>query len=356
MVRPNVSLILGVIGGFSLSLLLTTLHTVWQSGQKLPYSAYVPSASGHKLHLPDLHDLSTLGKLDRIHGNAAGGQNARVVKFEDLHAHHDDDSVAKEMARRVRVLVWVMTSPQNLDKKAIHVQNTWGKRANTLLFMSSQWNSSFPTIGLNVSEGREHLTAKTMEAFRYIYKHHFDDADWFMKADDDTYVIMENLHYMLSAYDNKDPIYFGHAFKVIVKQGYTSGGAGYVISKESLRRLAIDGIPHPKVCRADGGAEDAEIGKCLMNLGVKLVPSLDRLGRSRFHCFAPEAHIQGNYAKWYQVYDAYGAKSGIDNVSDYPVTFHYISPSKMYAMEYFVYHLRPYGVISRSQSLNVLNQ
>ena len=43
-------------------------------------------------------------------------------------------------------------------------------------------NQEFPTVGLNVSEGREHLTAKTMQGFRYIYDHHLDDADWFMKV------------------------------------------------------------------------------------------------------------------------------------------------------------------------------
>ncbi|KAL8609836.1 hypothetical protein ACOMHN_020671 [Nucella lapillus] len=272
-------------------------------------------------------------------------------RFEDMQEHNDDDTVATQLASRVRVLVMIITEPKNVYTKAVHVRNTWGKRANKLLFMSSEQNDKFPTIDLGVPEGRDHLTAKTMKAFRYLYEHHMDDADWFMKADDDTYVIMENLRYLLSVYNPQDAVYFGKVFNIATKQGYASGGAGYVISKEALRRLATQGYGS-SLCHQDGGSEDAELGICLNTLGVKLLPSTDRLGRSRFHCFSLEYTVRGKFPPWYSVFDTAGSKASVLNVSDYPVTFHYTRPKLMYAMEYLVYHLRLYGVIARSQRLN----
>ena len=213
----------------------------------------------------------------------------------------------QELTAKVRILCWVMTSPQNLDKKAQYVKKTWGKRFDVLLFMSSVTNDTFPTIGLNVSEGRSHLTAKTMLAFRHVYEHYLDKADWFMKADDDTYVIVENLRYFLKDKNTNDPVFFGHHFVTNVKQGYFSGGAGYVISKEALRRFGKVKTG-TSFCKKDGGSEDVEFARCMEYLGVKTGSSIDAKGNSRFHCFDTLTHLRGGYPQWYYSYDEFGAK------------------------------------------------
>jgi len=263
----------------------------------------------------------------------------------------DDTTLADYLESKIRVLCWVMTSPDNLEKKAIHVYRTWAHKCNKLIFVSSQENNTFPApvIKVDTEEGREHLTAKTMHAFKHIYDNHLNEADWFMKADDDTFAILENLRYFLADKDPMEPVYYGHHFKTIVKpQGYYSGGGGYVLSKEALTRFATKGFHNNAVCREDGGAEDAEFGKCMQNLGVKTAESYDERGASRFHCFNPGTHLHGGYPDWYLQYDSHGAPHGVDKVSDYPITFHYVNKEEMYSLAWYTYHLKVYGHLSKA--------
>ena len=45
------------------------------------------------------------------------------------------------------------------------------------------------------------LLFEVFNSWSHVHQHHFNDADWFIKVDDDTYVIMENLRYFLSQQD-----------------------------------------------------------------------------------------------------------------------------------------------------------
>ncbi|KAK2701216.1 hypothetical protein QYM36_020114 [Artemia franciscana] len=84
---------------------------------------------------------------------------------------------------------------------------------------------TLPTIVLPVPDDWPNLWGKTKEAFKYVYEHYFDKADWFFKADDDTFAIPENARDLLLLYDTNEPIYFGAKMKNIQNTYYAPGGA-----------------------------------------------------------------------------------------------------------------------------------
>ncbi|XP_030763722.1 glycoprotein-N-acetylgalactosamine 3-beta-galactosyltransferase 1-like isoform X2 [Sitophilus oryzae] len=267
---------------------------------------------------------------------------------DDHHHRMTNISLSSQLYNEVKVLCWILTGPQNHEKKAKHVKATWGQRCNTLIFMSTEDDPSLPAVALPVIEDRNNLWGKTKAAFQYVYDHHYNDADWFFKADDDTYAVMENLRYLLRDYEPTDPIYFGFRFKPYVKQGYMSGGGGYVLSKESVKRFVTEALPNPDKCKKENtGAEDVEIGKCLENVGVAAGDSRDADGRSRFlPLFATDVLIPGAMGKehWFWSYHYYPFNVGMECCSDNIITIHYVDPYKLYLLEYLIYHVQPFGI------------
>ncbi|XP_052066653.1 glycoprotein-N-acetylgalactosamine 3-beta-galactosyltransferase 1-like [Mytilus californianus] len=246
----------------------------------------------------------------------------------------------------IRILCWIMTCPNNLHIFAIHVKNTWGKRCDILLFMSSKPDKDFPAIGLRTQEGHNHLTDKSMQAWRHVFEHYRDKADWFFKADDDTYVIVENLKYLLKDYNTSEPIFFGqHFVKPDTKQSFNTGGPGYVLSKEALIKLGTRGN-NIEECKQDGEFEDVDVSKCLLKFGVKIGNTLDEQHRTRFHHLTIDKYLFGTYPSWYYEYNTKTLSKGPDSMSDYVISFHYVKPELMHIIDFFIYHLKLYNIHS----------
>jgi hypothetical protein len=119
----------------------------------------------------------------------------------------------------IRIYCLILTTPQYFDTRARAVNSTWAPRCDKFSFISEYSNDTkgLPIAPLaNISSGYGHLTQKTTLALHYVYEKYLNDFDWFVKADDDTYIFVDNLKSFLKEQNPSEPITFGHNFNVNV--------------------------------------------------------------------------------------------------------------------------------------------
>lgn len=261
-----------------------------------------------------------------------------------------DTTVADKLRDEVRILCWVLTVPDYHLEKAIHVKNTWSSRCNDFLIMSTKRDSGIGTVALNVTESSEYVWGKTKEAFKYIHRYHLNNIDWVLKVEDDTYVVVENLRYMLYQYSPDDLVHFGYKRQAPeIKQGYMDRGA-YVLSRAAVAKMVKEGFEDESKCRSgEIGDEELELGKCLENLEIYAGDSRDKKGKERFFIRAPEAHLMPSEPIDLDRY--YPSEDGKDCLSEYTISFTNVYVDHLYAFDYLLYHLRPYGIIHYNKPL-----
>merc|ERR1719228_2765594 len=106
--------------------------------------------------------------------------------------YSDSEKNATRLAEEIRILSLVMTHPGNHQKRGLRVLNTWGRRCTYIEFLSTQDDKDIPVIVSPSKEGYWNIWGKTKFGFKTAYEKYYDKVDW-VKADDDTYVIVENL-------------------------------------------------------------------------------------------------------------------------------------------------------------------
>lgn len=95
-----------------------------------------------------------------------------------------------------------------------------------------------------------------------------------------------------------------------------SGGSGYVLSREAVRRLVEIAFNDPTICyNKDKEMEDIEIGRCLENVNVTAPDTRDSRHRPRFLPLGPEYHLNPNPDPnfWYWKYRFYEADNDVSS-------------------------------------------
>eukprot|EP00929_Paragymnodinium_shiwhaense_P084528 TRINITY_DN45198_c0_g1_i1.p1 TRINITY_DN45198_c0_g1~~TRINITY_DN45198_c0_g1_i1.p1 ORF type:complete len:328 (-),score=43.69 TRINITY_DN45198_c0_g1_i1:25-1008(-) len=195
-------------------------------------------------------------------------------------------------------LFWVMTAPQHEDTRCREILSTWARQvpAHSLVFMGSARNRTAAThqrfFSLPVDPEKKAL--KEFLSWRLVLQE-FPDRDWYVKTDDDTYLIVGNLNRYVESLDASLPYFLGCKFHQSGPGGfqYVSGGAGYVLSSVAAKRLA--GATSNCIGLYGSVTEgDIAIAHCLQTVGVFAEDTRDDKGRQRFHALPYDQH-----ANWY---------------------------------------------------------
>jgi glycoprotein-N-acetylgalactosamine 3-beta-galactosyltransferase len=278
-----------------------------------------------------------------------------------------------------RILCFVHTISPNHHTKIRAQRDTWGRRCDKFLIISNSTHDDdqddtdtsaiFVDIPL-VAYDHAHLWDKTRKCMEYLWKY-YPNYDYYFKADDDTYLIPENLkayivkHVQPSLLDKQQPVLMGHRFMLPDETAkamtgnetlwnnfhqayghwvYFSGGGGYAFNNRALRTFVQhmnDSNCFPTTLTTP---EDAAMAFCLTWYNnAWLINTRDSRFRERFHWMDPggtySLNSEGLKGSWIDKWHAGvgGVQSGEGAISSESITFHYVQPHAMYFLDAQLY-------------------
>jgi glycoprotein-N-acetylgalactosamine 3-beta-galactosyltransferase len=206
---------------------------------------------------------------------------------------------------RLRLFCIILTKPDSLHTKAKAAYDTWATECDDHRFLTAIPTEYFNTTkqqsdggsrevqlgngmkllqaaGFQI-ESYQNLTDKMYRSFIDISKRFGNDFDFFLKADDDTFIFMSHLRQFLMDKSQCERRVYGYNFKYWFNvKAWQSGGAGYVLTQQSMIDFGEKLMRDYQFC-PNTGFEDIDVALCLWRLGTYPGRSRDMLGRERFH-------------------------------------------------------------------------
>ena len=259
--------------------------------------------------------------------------------------------------KTVRILCYVLTSSAFHHTACRAIQRTWGSRCDRLVFASDVANEKLGAVVIPHTEhDYDSLWQKHRRTLKYLHETYGQDFDWFLKADTDTYVIVENLRQHLTSLEvmalvEVVPLSVGRRFVLPASREhsvfldrdllltpnphrliYNSGGAGYAFNRLYLETFMANFntegcVLNPQV------PEDFAFGFCMAR-EAQVFPRVtrDAQDRERFHAMNPRK-VWNGAPYWLASYQVGlgGPLSGLDAFAKDSISFHYMTVD---AMEY----------------------
>jgi hypothetical protein len=248
-----------------------------------------------------------------------------------------------------RVLCALKTYEGNHHRVA-DIAVTWGWRCDGFLAASTKTVPHIGAVNLPHKGNGEYdnLWQKGRSMAAFMYDYFLDDFDYFLVADDDSFVIMENLRNYLLLLESQtggrdaQPLYIGSPFSH-VETYYNTGGCGYLWNRAALRRLVEDGLPY-FFANIKFSGEDVMFGAVMAALHILPVDTSDAANRQRFF----QDHIglvaEDNVLDLYRFFMySRGYRYGKNIISTQSIGFHRIYSARRFGA--IVYNACPQGTV-----------
>lgn len=291
------------------------------------------------------------------------------VAVETMYAvENSEDKVTGATHSFLTVILPSVVNPKGRLERLKAIADSWGPSANALYVVHSDeeipstisWGDSlysvesnapklFPAIfhvpsDITVEQGVErliHVMKTIVEA---------GPPDFVFFANDHTFIIPEHLCFFMQDLSPEDDVYLGHALGESnrLKYGFNSGASGYVLSRNSLRKLvaALD-AQKPQCSTTNSGSKWLAGNPGILTaacLGETLeTPPIDTRngdGEHLFHAFGLARVVTGQVDQWYinKHKNLYFRKDG-DTIDDHlphgehccsarTISFHYVEYSE----------------------------
>uniref|UniRef100_A0A0N4ZZF8 N-acetylgalactosaminide beta-1,3-galactosyltransferase n=1 Tax=Parastrongyloides trichosuri TaxID=131310 RepID=A0A0N4ZZF8_PARTI len=275
--------------------------------------------------------------------------------FQDSFNDSVFQQVSNELKNRVKIFCIILSTPKNKHTRAEAQKKTWLKRCNGYVYASSKNDPSLPSIKASKNDGYRNAYVKIKNGIIWAWEKYGKMYDYYMKVDDDSYVIMENLRTFLLKKNPDSHGYYGFKLKSQLHNGeifdYIQGGSGYVLSRRTVALLYNKGFNNKKFCTQGlKKIDDTEIGVCMKNLGIKPHNSIDIKRKNLFspanpsQITSPEADAS---TMRFVRYTNKRYSPGMETLSDVPIAFHYVDYNMMFALEYLLYNAEIVGKSAR---------
>lgn len=254
-------------------------------------------------------------------------------------------SVEEQLFRSVRITCFVlMTIPEELTRHTQRVQDSWANRCNKIVYVTTSCSPPVSPLP-NVVElpGEAHSWLQLKNTLEYLYTHHQNDTDYFLRADDASLVLLDNMRHMLYPYSPDMPLFFGsHDAEAQTIENDVLAGV-FVLSRKALIALAEQN----RKPAADSFERDStlkELVAALRLIDARRGNAQDERQKERFVSVQPRSAISP-VMLWYRIH------AMLNMCSKRPVSLHPVSMFELYTLQFLAFQYQPLGLADKHTKL-----